>query len=134
MKLSSQCKKPLSLFLAVALLLTGIFPGLSTGSGTASAEPIIAADRVAATAATQAPPVTASPASGTKIATGSKITLNTSVTASVYYSVYANKSTTAEVAEQLYTAPITVHSDITSLKITAYASLSDSEKGPTSTF
>ncbi|OMF89792.1 S-layer homology domain-containing protein [Paenibacillus sp. FSL R7-0337] len=134
MKLSSQCRKPLSLFLAAALLLTGIFPGMSTDSGTASAEPIIAADMVAATAATQAPPVTASPASGTKIGTGSKITLNTSVTASVYYSVYANKSTTAEVADQLYTAPITVHSDITSLKITAYASLPDSEKGPTSTF
>ncbi|MEK3899529.1 S-layer homology domain-containing protein [Paenibacillus sp. FSL R7-0179] len=134
MKLSSQCRKPLSLFLAVALLLTGIFPGLSTGSGTASAEPIIAADTAAVTAAIQAPAVTASPAARTKIATGSKITLNTSVTASVYYSVYADNSTTAEVADQLYTAPISVHSGITSLKITAYSLLPDSEKGPTSTF
>lgn len=134
MKLSSQCRKPLSLFLAAALLLTGMFPALSTGSGIASAEPIIAADTAAAAVATQAPPVTASPASGSKIGTGSKITLSTPVTASVYYSVYADKSTTAEVADQLYTAPITVHSGITSLKITAYSLLPDSEKGPTSTF
>lgn len=131
MKLSSQCRKPLSLFLAVALLLTGMFPALSGGSGTASAEPIIAADTAVAT---QAPPVTASPASGTKIGTGSTIMLSTPVTASVYYSVYANKSATPEVADQLYTAPIIVHSGITSLKITAYSSIPDSEKGPTSTF
>ncbi|NQX49606.1 S-layer homology domain-containing protein [Paenibacillus tritici] len=130
MKLSSQCRKPLSLFLAAALLLSGIFPGLSAGSGLASAEPVIAAD----TAITQAPPVTASPASGTKIGTGSTITLSTPVTASVYYSVYANKSTSAEVTDQLYNTPITVNSGYTSLTITAYSSLPGLEKGPTSTF
>ncbi|WNS41792.1 S-layer homology domain-containing protein [Paenibacillus sp. MMS20-IR301] len=129
MKLSSQCRRPLSLFLAVALLLTGIFPGLSAGSGIAAAEPIITAD----TGVTQAPPVTASPASGSKIGTGSTITLSTPVTASVYYSVYANGSITAEVADQLYTAPITVDSSYTSLTIKAYSSLPDLGNGPTAT-
>ncbi|MEK3688569.1 S-layer homology domain-containing protein [Paenibacillus sp. FSL R10-2736] len=234
MKLSSQCRRPFSLFLAVALLLTGIFPGLSLGSGMASADaPLtvtaaiakspseaivvtgyvvgytsngpsysstdLAADTNLAIAdqpgetdsskimpvqlpntpayirsefglksnpsligtqivvtgtrdtyfnvpgvrntssvtlysENQAPPVTASPASGSKIGIGSAITLSTSVTASVYYSVYANDSTIAEIDNKLYDAPIPVSSSYNTLTIKAYSSLPDLENGPTATF
>ncbi|KAI7263874.1 hypothetical protein KC345_g9002 [Hortaea werneckii] len=129
MKLSSQCRKPLSLILAVALLLTGAFPGFSSSAGTASAEAATLDAGI-----TEAPSVTASPASGSKIGIGSSITLSTSVTASVYYSIYANGNATAEVTDKWYEAPITVDSSYTTLTIKAYSSLPDLENGPTETF
>ncbi|MEK4324912.1 S-layer homology domain-containing protein [Paenibacillus sp. FSL R7-0312] len=129
MKLSSQCRRPLSLFLAVALLLTGIFPGFSSGVSTASAEAVPFDVGI-----TQAPSVTASPASSSKVGIGSTITLSTSVTASVYYSVYTNDSPTAEAENVWYESPIVVGSNYTTLTIKAYSLLPDLEKGPTATF
>lgn len=117
------------MILAVALLLAGIFPGFSSSAGTASAEAAILDAGI-----TEAPSVTASPATGSTIGIGSSITLSTSVTASVYYSIYANGSTTAEVTDKWYEAPITVDSSYTTLTIKAHASLPDLENGPTATF
>ncbi|CAH1213921.1 hypothetical protein PAECIP111892_03931 [Paenibacillus auburnensis] len=81
------------------------------------------------------PPVSASPASGSTVGKGSTIALSTSsVTASVYYSVYANGSTTADLANVWYQAPIAVDASYNTLTIKAYSTSPGLTDSPLATF
>ncbi|OKP79140.1 hypothetical protein A3842_13125 [Paenibacillus sp. P3E] len=91
--------------------------GLDTNQNSADFTVQAPDPRTSGVDSTKAPAVTASLASGQTVPKGTQLSLSTSsVTASVYYSVYANGSTSALADYALYSTPILLQDDTVLIK------------------